>query len=479
MQANARRAYYDSPQAKGILDSMTRSVIGTGLRLESTIKFEELGISQEDGQAIGAQIEAIFDRWASSRKASLDGSMNFYQIQALYYLTRKRDGENFNRIHYSPEKNLVNPVRLSFVDPTQIMGGFTNTGFNVRYDDGIKRNSKGEEISYKVTIQEETSPFRMRQVEIPAMGPKSKRRVMLHGFKAEYPGQKRGYSSIGHALQEFQDLQDYTSAKLDKATAESKFTGYVKPSNDAPASDPLRGITNQPPAGTSTDNLLDIASEETATVSREFTVDVCPLPESAITGKGSVLVSNLEAGEELKFLPNSSGSEDVAKFQDAIMAYVAPSCGPPLEVLKMLWGSSFSASRATLLQFQEVKEIERDDVDSDFIGPIFEAVISEAVASGELSLPGFSDPKLKSAWLSHKAVGGGVPNIDPLKMANSVEKNLGMSLTTLEREAKNLNGSDANSNISKNTKTFEVLPIAPWMKDQRVEDEPIEDGDEE
>jgi len=482
---NARRAYYDSPHAKGIIDSLTRSVIGTGLRFESTIKFEELGISQEEGQQIGSQIEAVFDRFASSRTASLDRSMDFYQIQALYYLSRKRDGENFNRIHYSNDQALVSPVRLSFIDPTQICGGFTYSGGQYKFDDGIERNVNGEEVRYSVTVYSDVKPFRAKQVKIPAVFPKSKRQVMLHGFKAEYPGQQRGYSAIGHVLQEFQDLQTFAQTSLDKAVSQSGISAYVKPSPDSPASKPFEGVANQPPSGTSATSeellaVIDGGSVSTDTATQPFTVEVTQVPEAAVTGKGTIIVSNLESGETLEAFPNSPGFEKTSEFVDGQMEIISPSCGVPYEVLKMLWGTSFSASRGTLLQFQEVKEIERDDVASDFLNPVLKAVISEAVADGDLFLPGFSDPKMQAALLSGRWVGSGVPNIDPLKMANSVEKNLGMSLTTVEREAKNLNGSVASSNIAKNKKSFEEMPIPFWSGDERIEDEPIEpeDGEE-
>ena len=44
---------------------------------------------------------------------------------------------------------------------------------------------------------------------------------MTHGFSQEYAGQGRGYSRLHFALQEFQNLTDFTSAQIKKAINES------------------------------------------------------------------------------------------------------------------------------------------------------------------------------------------------------------------------------------------------------------------
>jgi lambda family phage portal protein len=471
MMLNARRAYHDSPAGRGIVKALANGVIGTGLRYESAIKFEELGISQEDAEKIGAELERKFDLWANSKKGSRDGSMNFYQAQKLYMKSQVRDGEVFSRFYYSNRQDLISNLQFSFIDPTQIQGyGFFSTAGNYAYDDGIIRNKQGEEIGYKITVQDESSPFKTKNVEVPAQS--GGRKLMIHGYMAEYAGQKRGYSHIGHMLQELQLLKDYELATAAKAAAQSKINGFVEPSENAPASGIFDNVMGNVPAGPGTPITTEIPAGEV----REDGTTVCNIPEVAAADPGSWFMTNLQAGEKIKFAPNTAPADNLKEFIDANMAYLAPSADVPLEVLKMLWGSSFSASRATLLQFQEIKEFWRDEIAADFLNPILEAWLSEEVAAGNISLPGFSDPKLRAAWLGSKWSGSGVPNIDPLKTANAVKTNWEMNLTNGDREAMELNGSSFAANIMKNQRQFPEMPIPPWADNQNLEDKEEDDG---
>jgi lambda family phage portal protein len=464
MMMNARKAYHDSPHARAIIDTIADSTIGTGLKFESAIKFEELGISQEEAERTGSMIESKFDLWAKSKKQSRDGSMNFYQAQKLYLKSQIRDGEVFQRFYYNSQRDLLSPLQFSFVDPTQIQySGYVSTSGPYNFDDGIKRNAQGVEIGYKIFVQAENGQYGIKSVEVPARLPGSGRLSMLHGFKAEYAGQKRGYSAIGHALQEFQDIQDYILSTLSKAAAQASIYAWQVPSDTADAINVMQDLADS--GGVSV--IEKISDQVTGTItSNGFVPSMCQVPGVNLDAKGAHYVGNLPAGSDIKFAPNSAPADNVKEFVGALMEYIAPSCKVPLEVLKMLWGTSFSASRATLLQFQEIKEEGRGEISADSLDQVLEAFVTEEVAAGRLQLPGFSDPHLKAFWLNGGWVGSGVPNIDPQKAVNAAKAALAIGLTNGKRAAKDYNQSNYSANVAKNTKDFEEMPIPYWEEDK-------------
>ena len=187
--------------------------------------------------------------WLASKDCHRAETMTGYQAQRLYQIFQQRDNDIFVRLHYNGGARLQSKLQFSFLDPSQIRGdAFTSSGgFNADDSDGIVRDNAGREMQYKVWLKEKGSPSQFKEVTIPARGSKSGRRMMLHGFSPEYASQGRGYSRLAHALQEFQNLTDFSLATIKKAINQSNITMYVKPSPDNAASNPLEDLRG--PAG--------------------------------------------------------------------------------------------------------------------------------------------------------------------------------------------------------------------------------------
>ena len=146
------------------------------------------------------------------------------------------------------------------------------------------------------------------------------------------------------------------------------------------------------------------------------------------------------------------------------MSYVSSSTGMPLEVLLMKFGQNYSASRGALLLFWRVVGIWRDEMASDYLNPTFESWLSEEIAAGRVSAPGFSDPVLRKAWLNCSWAGAPMPNIDPKRTADADRTYTEMGATTLDRVSRDLNGSSGKANRAKLAREFKELPRAPWLE---------------
>lgn len=455
---NARSAFHDNSTARAVVERFADTVAHIGLRVESTPRSEILGISQDEAKNWARQAEQSFDIWARSKKSLICETMNFYQAQRLAAVFQQRDNDYFVRLHYS--RGLSNPLQIQFIDPNQIKGsGYTSThGYNAQ-DDGIERDENGREIAYKIWIEQKD--FTYKDITVQAMS-RSGRRFMLHCFQPEYAGQKRGYSRLHSALQEFENLTDFTSAEIKKAINQSAFAMYVKPSKDKPASNPLEGYSSGASGPIVTQNPGTNEVSAAATTEIPGSLYYQPTPEATFTRPGSAILFGLDSDEDLQAFPNTSPTAEFGKFVDAFTSYLCSSFGIPIEVMLMKFSENYSASRASLILFWQTAKIWQDELAADFLNPIYEEFLTGEIASGRLMAPGWSDPMLRQAWLANNWIGVPMPSIDPSKDAKATELHLKYGLTTIDRESKNLNGSDAESNARKLTQEYRNLPLSPY-----------------
>jgi capsid protein len=458
---NGRSAWHESPQARSLITRRRDITVDKGLPVEPTPAWEVLGITDDKFKEEWVRDhEQRFDMFMSSKQCHRSGTMTGYQIQRLYELFDGRDNDQFVRFFYSRDKRLVSPLQLEFVDPTQIIGtGFTDSNGYQNWNDGILRNDKGEETAYKVRVKKKTATgYEYENVEIPARGARSKRVFMIHGYEQEYAGQGRGYSPLHFAVQNLENIVDLTSSKIKKDINQSGMVGFVKPGENSPASDPHEGHTTAGP--------LTGGVTSTLNADGEYEFCVSSIPELNNREPGSNFYANLDAGETIEFLKDTSKGVEFDVFVTSVMSYLSAAYNLPIEVVLMKFNANYSASRAALLMAWQIGRIKQDDLKADLMDYIWEMWLSEEIAAGRTQAPGWNDPRLRQAWMRYRLQGPPLPSISPKDDIAAVEKELKFSLNTQERAARERNGSSARQNAVINTKQFGLTPAVPW------EDEP-------
>jgi lambda family phage portal protein len=485
LRSNARRAFAENVQARAIIERKADTIADTGLILDSIPKSDILGIDEEKASEWARDVENRFNLWATSKKQNRSAVMNFYQAQRLYQVFHHRDGESFVRLYYSPDRELINPLQFEYIDPNQIReDAYTSSFGGPLTSDGIIRDSKGVEESYKVWVKDKSDHNKLTEKVIPARGPKSKRIFMLHGFIPEYAGQGRGFSPLAHALQEFSQVTDFSLAHIMKAISQSNLSIFVKPSKDNPASNIMEGILTDSGAGPasvakfgSQPTTEDDSSPVTPTLKP---VNYSPLPEATTAIPGSVGAFNLDAGEDLKGFVDTAPSTAFGEFVKAFTSHLAASLSIPIEVVLMQFEQNYSASRAALILFWRVVIRFRKEMESDLLNPVYEAWLSEEIAAGRIQAPGWNDPILRAAWLNANWIGCPLPSIDPAKTAKADQIYVEMGAQTLDKVARGLNGSDGSANRRRLRKEYEELPTSPFGKSQgNNPDSQTEDNDKE
>lgn len=456
LRRNAREQYHTTPVARAIVERFAETVVDAGLKLEPTPSAEVLGLTREQAGAWSRAVAARFHLWASSKFPHAAEQMTFYQMQRQAEIAQQRDGEFFIRLLYLDDPGRPSPLAMSFVEPDQIVGcGYTSTqGYPWNDSDGITRDERGRETSYQVTVRRGNI---WTTETIPAALPNG-RRVMIHGWCPEYASQGRGFSRLSHAIQEFEELTGFATAQIQKAIAQSALV-MVK-ETDA-GSTPMGSIFG--------DTAANFAVEDGGNIppsaSNEFGFD--PLRVKLSPG-GIGIFEGLGAGEKIKSFANTAPSDSFASFTDAFIAHLAASVSMPVEVLLLRFNANYSASRAALVMFWRVARLWRKELESDFLSVVWEMWLAEEIAAGRISARGWTDPVMRLAWLSCEWSGSEMPNIDPKVSVEAARMAIEANLSNFQREARELNGSDAETNKGLNDEFMRGMTAAPWNTSRKV-----------
>ena len=131
------------------------------------------------------------------------------------------------------------------------------------------------------------------------------------------------------------------------------------------------------------------------------------------------------------------------QFVLAVLRQVGVALEIPFEMLVKHFTASYSAAQAALLEAWKFFRARREWLACMFCQPVYEAVITEAVARGHLNAPGFfSDPMIRAAYLGAEWIGPPRGQIDQLKEGKAARERIDMGISTLAEETAALTGGD-------------------------------------
>jgi capsid protein len=453
---NARSASHQSAQAKVIIHRSRDITVDAGLKVEFTPAWGMLGITDDEfREKWTTEHEERFDLYMSSKQCHRSRVMTGYQLQRLWGMCDMRDNDQFGRFFYNRNRSLMSPVQIEFIDPTLIRGtAYIDTAGQQTWQDGILRNEQNQEIAYKVYNPKMVNGQKIwEQIEIPAKGARSGRIFMFHGYEPEYIGQGRGFSKLHPALQDFQSIVDFISATVKKAINQADMVGFVKPSADAPASNPMEDQQGGPPVPNFDDTAqVTDTGDEFCWYRSEYTKKT----------PGSDFFANLRPGEEIEFLKDTSPNAQFDAFLTSIFKYSSAMLGYPMEVVLMAFNSNYSASRAALLEAWRTGRISQANIKADLMDVWVEMWLAEEIAAGRTEAPGWQDPRLKQAWARYRIQGPTLPSISPRDDSAAWDPMLKFGISTQDKIARQVNGSDAKQNIIVNKKMFAESPQPFW-----------------
>ncbi len=426
--------------ALSALKTNRTNVIGCGLILKSAIDRDILGLTEEQATEWQKQAETEFALWAENKNnCDAIGMNDYYKIQQLVFYNALMNGDCFTLIQrdekavtdlapYSLRLNVIEADRIA--TPTgNAYGGVSlvtdgkTEGGNLIYD-GVEVDRVGKVKAYHIRSN---YPFEVNSTttewtRVEAVGKKTGLPNILQTMcDVERPGQYRGIPLIAPVIETILQIRRYTDSELMAAVIESLFTAFVK----------TEANTDELPF-----NEVSTGEEPIETDDTEYEM-----------GPGNVIT--MKPGEDVTFADPKRPAGGFPAFVEAVAVQIGAALEIPKEMLLKQFNSSYSASRAALLEFWKLVKMRREWFIADWCRPIYEIFIYEAVARGRLNAPGFfNDPIKRMAWLGANFIGPSQGMLDPTKEITAEQMMCENGFSSRADSAIRLNGSEFYKNVS-------------------------------
>lgn len=394
----------------GAISTVVTAVVGTGVVPQSRLDYEFLGLSEEQAAAWQARAERIFNHWADSTACDSTRQMNFWQMQELVQRSKLVDGDVLAIRRYLPRPGAMLGIAWQIVEgdrvrtPTDnaVMLAEKTVRSGVELDKGT-----GEAVAYHI---QQVHPSEQRTVDdqkwtrVPARDRNGNPLALLIARRLR-AGQTRGVPYLAPVVELLKQLGRYTEAEVTAAVISGFFSVVVQTPHAGTGASPVQSL---PFAGGIPGAVMGAQQQ---------------LPQGNKVSKlQSGIIMDLAPGEELKVVEAPRPNTAFDPFVLSLLRQIGAALELPFEVLVKHFTASYSASRAALIEAWRLFTKERDQLVTEFCRPVWQAVLTEAIALGLLDAPDFfTDPLKREAWLAADWIGLTMPQIDPLKEANAAK----------------------------------------------------------
>ena len=417
LMARSRQLFMGNTVSRGAILKIRTNVVGDGLRLKSKINNTILNLSSEEVERVQKEIENIWELWSDSTECDIQGEDNFAQLQELAMITHLMDGECFIRLPYYQRNDELFDLKVQFLDSANC----TSQSSTERLYEGVEIDENGIIVAYH---------FKNKNYEytrIPVYDSTGRKQI-IKLMEKERIGQLRGVPLLAPVLENLSQLSRFSNAELMNAVVSSMFTAFIKQDANTGNTGKIGGVGQ------------DIVNKTTAG-GKIF--------QGSELNMGSGNFGVLEPGQDLVFANPNRPNAKFEAFFNAILKQIGTALEIPYEVLLSSFNASYSASRASLLEVWKMYRRRRKWLAQKFCQPIFEQVIEEAVIKKYINLPNFlENPVIRKAYLKAQWYGNSQGQIDPVKEVNASIMKIKNGLSTTEREAMELNGSDWLENLN-------------------------------
>ncbi len=442
----------NTPVGAAAIKTSALHTVGSGLRVFPRVRMKDVGLSVDEARAWNRKALREFNLWASSKHCDIYRRNNFYDLQDIVYTAYLIDGDAFALFRRKPPvPYMPYSLRLQIVEGNRICnpmdgsfyGGLSPLSVEMvspatknRIVSGVEIDPDGAVEAYWISNRvpgDITDVAKIEQwVRVKAFGEASGMPNMLqicHDTRAE---QYRGAPYLSPVIETLKQVSRYTTAELTAAIIKSFFALFF---TETPAGS--AGLGDIAPSAYGDDDGMDTIRDP-----RDPVVDVSGY------GLGPGTLNALPQGVDVKAIDAGRSMSTFDPFVTQLIKQIGAAIGQPYEVLMKSFTSSYSASRAAMLQAWEEYKLRRTWFSRDFCQPVYEAWLTEAVALGRVEAPGFfSDPAIRAAWCSADWYGPTMSILDPVRDINGSALRVMYGLSTREREAAEMTGTDLEENL--------------------------------
>lgn len=432
------RALCRNDVAGGIIENVVTNVIGPGLQLDVVLDPVLLGVSPEEADKWGRDVERRFRLWANSQDPDIKNRTDFNAIQRLAFRSQLMDGDAIALLTNIERNNSISSLRINTIDAARVSGAEKNTG--------IETDTNGMPIKFNVLLPKEG--YRKIDVYHP-IG----LRNIVHSYVEVRPGQSRGYPFLASIIARLRKLEKYSDAELGAAVITAfmalAFTKQESKNGKTPAS------------------FAEFADGDKTTATETKKHDV-------ILQEGTQV--DLEAGEDIKVIKSDRPNTNYQPFTTAIWNEIAMALNIPYEVLIKQFGRSYSASRGAIHEAFKYFLTLRSSFAAEFVQPVYERWLYEEVAEGRIKAPGYLDnPYMRRLWSAARWIGPPKGMLDENKEASAAKTRIEAGISTRKKEIANIDGGNIEDvhNQLKRERKMQAELEATTKDTEDAEDEPL------
>lgn len=467
LRQRSRDLFMGAPLAGAAILTLRTNVIGNGLLAMPQIDGEVLGKSKEECAKINKFISDEFDLFADTVECDWNRRSTFYQLQDLVFVNECISGDVLVTLPMKQRRGSIYDTKIRLIEADRVANPWkwnaedqTKDGI-VRTFGGVELSDDGEVVAYWVSkvhpmlgigaLNGSTMSIDPKDFDrIPAFGDATGRPVALLVGEMERPEQRRAVPLMAKCLTELKNLQRYIESTTVQNVIKSYFTSFV--TSTMPSTEMFTGIVDE--------QMVDEMWNRN--------------PYQVKLGPG--IVNWMRPGDSITFPINAGPEAEFEPYVVALTKFIGACLGIPYEVLLKQFNASYSASRASLLQFWARIKVLRQLLVDQFCQPVFVSFMMECVAKGILKAPGFfDDPRAFRAWTKCSWSGASPGSIDPLKEILAAVQRIKAGVSTLERESLEINGSDWRANTIQQglELIFSLENGLPYTRNQTAEAAPI------
>jgi lambda family phage portal protein len=410
LRGECRDLSRNTPIGRSAINSNVISIVGNGLSPHPQLDREVLGLSDDQADSLERLIKTEWNLWAGTAHCDIENKQKFGHLTGLVLRSVLDSGDTFVLTPVKERDGNPYSLKIQLVEADRVSNP-DNLQDTVSIAGGIEVDEEGQPITCHILNGHPGNP----NTDINSWTPvnflgEGGRKNVIHVLPIERIGQRRGVPYLAPVVEQLKQISRYTEAELMAAVVTSFFTVFIK-SVSGEGLDPLADI-----GGSSSD--------------KDYKM-----------GYGNML--DLSPDEEVSFADPSRPNKGYEAFEMAITRQIGSALNIPQEILTKFFNKSYSAARASMLEFWKYVVFRRGWVVDSFCAPVYELWFTEAVSLGRIPAPGFfADPLLKQAYLSAKWVGPPRGMIDELKEIEGAERRTELGISTVEDEAAILTGSD-------------------------------------
>lgn len=432
----------NTPIGASAIHTSSMNAVGAGLKCFPRIQYKQLGMSAEDAREWNKKTSAEFSIWAESKDCDVCRRNNFYDLQSILYETQLASGDSFALFQRRiPTDNMPYSLRIKALEATRVSNPYNIHATGIvgpyavimqapnghRIVNGVEIDQDGAVLAYWVSNKvpydlTDTTMADWARVEAFTVQGMPNILQICHDTR---PESYRGVPLLAPVIETLKQLSRYTTAELTSAIIKSFFSIFF--------------VNTQ--AGSTVEDIMPSAYSEQPD-------DGAPCVDVSQYGLGPGTIGALPKGVSVQSVDASKSMSTFEPFTKQLVKQLGAALGIPYEVLMKNFESSYSASRAALLQAWQEFVLRRTWFARDLCQPVYEAWLLEAIAIGRIKAPGFfDDVRIRKAWCNANWYGPTMSILDPVKDVTGSGLRVTYALSTHEQEAAEMTGTDFEENI--------------------------------